>query len=357
MKKSFVQRYWYLFAILLVLIIIRAALPSIVLRKLNKALANLDGPFCGHIADVDLAVLRGFYELQDFVLLGRDRKTGECKEKLLSVERLQISAAWAEILRGKARLRVDLIAPEVAVDPLITALESEDKRAEAKVGAQKTWDVLIPWRIDSAGITEGKAYFILFGSGGLSAPLEQVEGEVTGIESSIASDLPILYRIKGSVFGSSAIVAAGSLALGPGETRWDVDFSAEQVQMTNANPFLFNRVPMTFTSGKLDLFGEAAGKGSRADGYVRLIFSQIDVVAERERWKSFRQGVFELVSSLFFVVAKNTRVHNTGTEIVFHKKTNSTDVDWTGAVTRALQHSGGKLVPSGIDNSLTLPKP
>ncbi|MGE3260962.1 MAG: DUF748 domain-containing protein [Bacteriovoracia bacterium] len=348
--------HWILFSVIVILVAIRVALPSIILRKLNNSLANLEGPLCGHIADVDLAIIRGAYELQDFTLMSRT-KSGACREKLLSVERTKISAAWGELLKGKARLRVDLFAPQVAVDPLITALETSDKRAEAAVGAQKTWDILVPWRIDALGIREGKAYFVLFGQGGISTPLEQVEGEVTGIESSIASELPILYRIKGSIFGGSSLVAAGSMALGPGPTRWEVDFNAEQVDLTNANPFLYNRVPLTFTTGKLDLFGEAAGKGADVEGYVRTIFTKVDVVGNREKWKNFSQGLYEIVSALFFVISKNTRVHTVGTELVFHKKGTDTVVDWAGAVARALQHSGGKLVPRGVDNSLGLPKP
>lgn len=357
MKRNFFLRHWILTSIVLLLIAIRIALPSIVLRKLNSTLANLDGPFCGHIADVDIALIRGAYELEGFTLESRKPGTKECKEKILSVERAQISAAWGELIKGKARLRVDLFAPEVAVDPLIEALNTGDKREEATKGARKTWDVLVPWRIDGLGITEGKAHFILFGEGGISAPLEQVEGEVTGIESSIESALPILFRIKGSVFGSSPVKAAGSMALGPGPARWEVDYSAEQVNLTNANPFLYNRLPMTFTTGKLDIFGEAAGKGSDVDGYVRTIFTDIDVVSDREKWKSFKQGVYEIVGSLFFLVSKNTKVRNVGTELVFHKKGTAMDVDWAGAVARALAHAGGKLVPKGVDNSLALPKP
>jgi hypothetical protein len=353
----FPRARWGLLLIILALIAIRLILPSIALRKLNNSLASLDGPFCGHIENLHLAIWRGAYELENFVLNARNQETKECKANLLTVERVQISAAWGELIKGKVRLRVDLFAPQVAVDPLITALETGDKRAEATKGAQKTWDILVPWRIDGLGITEGKAYFVLFGEGGISAPLEQVDGEITGIESSIASALPILYHVKGSVFGSSAVIAAGSLALGPGPIRWNVDFSAEQVDMTKANPFLYNRLPMTFTTGKLDIYGEAAGKGSNLEGYTRLIFSQVKVISSKEHWKNFRQGIIEIVSSLFFAVTKNTKVHNVGTELVFHKKGQSMDVDWAGAVARAFQHSAGKLVPHGIDNSLNLPKP
>jgi hypothetical protein len=32
------------------------------------------------------------------------------------------------------------------------------------------------------------------------------------------------------------------------------------------------------------------------------------------------------------------------------------DIDWAGALARAIENSGGKPVPAGIDNRLELPK-
>jgi hypothetical protein len=54
---------------------------------------------------------------------------------------------------------------------------------------------------------------------------------------------------------------------------------------------------------------------------VSLLFSDIDVVSSKERWKNFSQGVI----SLFFNVA----------EIVFHRRGGKMDIEWAGALARA----------------------
>lgn len=50
---------YLILGIVILLIVARLLAPSFILRKLNHTLAQLDGPFCGQIADLDLALIRG----------------------------------------------------------------------------------------------------------------------------------------------------------------------------------------------------------------------------------------------------------------------------------------------------------
>lgn len=357
---EFLRRHPIFSGILVFLIVLRLVLPTILLRKLNHELASLDGPVCGHVEDLDLRLIAGGYRLQGVNLFTRPQPGAECKTKVLSMNRMSLSIAWSELIRGKARLHVRMHEPEIAVDPLIAAIQSHptaESRQELKKGAQNAADALIPWRIDALKILDGRAYFILFGQGGISAPLEHLNAEVTGIESGTATGRPVLYRAKASVFGSASVIAAGSFTMDEGPARWDVDLSAEKVDLTRANPFLYNRVPMTFTTGKLDLFGEAAGKGTQGEGYLKVLFTNIDVVSSKERWKNFKQAVVEVVGSLFFIVAKSPESRNVGTILVFKRNSTGFDIDWAGALARSISHSNGKRVQPGIENRLELPKP
>ena len=360
MKRKKLRLHPMLVVCLLLLVAIRIMLPFFLLRQLNAKLGALEGPFCAHVTDLDLRLITGTYWLQGVELFTREKPGAKCEKKVMTVEEAKLSLAWTQLLKGKARLRVILQAPEVLIDPLIEAFQAQPAGQATEnlgKGAKETWDALIPWRLDALRIHSGRALFLLFGQGGISAPIEQVEAEATGIESNRETAQPVLFRVKGNVFDSSALVAAGSFTLGEAAARWDVDFSAEQVDLTKANPFLFNRVPMTFTTGRVELFGEAAGKGEGADGYVKLIFSNLDVVSSREKWKSFKQAIVEVVSSLFFIVVKNPKVDTVATELVFKKSGAAFDIDWGGALARSVSHSGGKRVQPGVENRLELPKP
>jgi hypothetical protein len=316
----------------------------------------MEGPFCGHMEDFDLALVRSAYKVQGLELRRWSADRSHCDEKILSIKELDISLSWPQLFHGKARLKVQAIAPEVQVNSLLDALSGgRNTRQEAKKGAEESWNTLVPWRIDALEVSGGKAVYQLLGDGGITAPLEKIEATATGIEAGSSSGEPILFRAKANAFSDSPVVVAGSVALGE-KTRWDTDFSLRGLNLQRANPLLYNRVPMTFTRGKLSVFGEAAGKGADMEGYARLLFSGVDVVSSKEKWKNFGQGVIELVSSLFFNVAKNESLKDVGTEIVFRRRGGKMDIDWAGALARALQHAGGKPVPAGIDNRLELPE-
>lgn len=347
---------YLILGIVILLVAARLLAPSLILRKLNQTLATMDGPFCGHLADLDLALIRGAYQLEGLEMRRWSADRTRCDEKILGVKSLDISLSWSQLLRAKARLKVEANEPEIMINSLIDALSGgRNTRQEAQQGAEESWDALIPWRIDALRISQGKAVYQLFGDGGITAPLENIEAEATGIETGNSSGRPILFRAKANVFGDSPLLVAGSVALG-GQARWDADFSIRDLNLQKTNPFLYNRLPMTFTTGKLSLYGETAGRGAELEGYTRLLFSQIDVVSSKEKWKNFGQGVIELVSSLFFTVVENTKRQNVATELVFRTKNGAMDIDWAGALARAVENSGGKPVPAGIDNRLELPK-
>lgn len=347
---------YLLLSIVILLVIARLLAPSLLLRQLNRTLANLEGPFCGHVADLDLALIRGAYQLEGLEMKRWAAGRSRCDEKILGVKLMDISLSWSQLFQGKARLKVSAEEPQVMVNSLISTLSGgRNSTQQAKDGAEESWGALVPWRIDSLRIKGGKAIYQLFGDGGIAAPLEEIEAEATGIETGNSTGQPILFRAKAQAFGDAPLLVAGSFAMGE-SNRWDIDFSAKGLNLQKANPFLYNRLPMTFTTGRLSIYGESSGKGAEIEGYTRLLFSDIDVVSSKERWKNFDQGFIEVLSSVFFTFTKNTKKENVATELVFRTEKGAFSIDWAGALARAIQHSGGKPVPAGIDNRLELPQ-
>lgn len=56
-----------LLVLLALLVLLRLALPYIVLRYANKTLANMEG-YYGHIQDIDIALYRGAYTIDSLYL-------------------------------------------------------------------------------------------------------------------------------------------------------------------------------------------------------------------------------------------------------------------------------------------------
>ncbi|MGZ3703930.1 MAG: hypothetical protein ACXWSD_19585 [Bdellovibrionota bacterium] len=353
-------RIWITLAVLFALLVAaRLALPSLALRKLNNTLATLDGPFYGHIENVRLALIQSKYVAEGVTVSRWAPDHSRCEASVLRIESLHISLAWLQLLHGRLRMKADARFPVVFADPLIAALKEHktgDIRRDTGQGADEAFRAVVPWRIDSFNLSGGAVHFRLLGTNDSAVTLQNAEGVITGIEEGKQLARPVFFRLRGDIFRSARLLVTGKLDLGASPTLWKVDYSAEHLELKDANRLLLNRVPITFTKGKMDLYGEAAGGGPVLDGYAKLLFQNIRVVGKRERWKSFKHGVVEIVSSLFFIAAKNPELKTAGTTINFGMKDGKFTVDEAGAVTRALAHrSGERVIKPGIENRLALP--
>lgn len=345
-------------SVLLLLVGVRAALPHILLRQLNGKLAQLEGPFCAHMNDFDLSLLRGRYFIQQLTVSRWKPDRSACEGEVLRVESLDVALSWSQLLKGRARLNVEARSPEVAYDEMQAAVKSHkkgDSQRDAAKQAKNAADVLVPWRIDSLALSGGRITLRLLGSGQEAVTLDHAEGMISGIENSRETATPTLFRLKANVMKSARLLVTGSVNMGSEKPSWDVDFGVERVALTQANQLLLQRAPITFTHGLMDVFGEAAGLGTRMQGYTKLVFRDVDVVSGDETWRSFQHGLVEIVGSLFFIVAKNPKRQTAGTIINFGTEEGEFKVDVAGTIRTALAHrSGERLVRPGIENRLSL---
>jgi len=67
MKKFLKPSYIIIIVIVLLVVIIRIALPGIVKNYVNKKLNELPG-YTGHVADIDIHLIRGAYVIKDLEL-------------------------------------------------------------------------------------------------------------------------------------------------------------------------------------------------------------------------------------------------------------------------------------------------
>ena len=336
---------------------VRAYLPTLLQQKVNTALASLEGPFCGHVGDFDLHLIRGAYAVQNVEIFSRAGEGKKCNQKIFSADQIDMSISWSQLFRGRARLDVELSRPSLALDTLTTTLQNSKKEkpsTNAAKGTENVWATLVPWRIDSLIMENGEVFYDVIGKDETKPVLSHLDGRVTGIEGGKRANKPILFTVRGNALESSLMLATGSLDLAGKTARWDVDVSAERVDLSQANPLLLRRVPLSFTKGLLDTYGEFKGEGANLRGYVKLLFSDIDVVASGEDWKGFKHGVMEVLNSVVFGLMKSPKVESTGTILSFRKDASGFQMDIGGAVGRAIEHRLGDPVKKGIENRYSL---
>src|SRR5687767_10089493 len=85
-------------SIVLILVLIRIALPYIVLHYANKALAGIPG-YYGHVEDIDIALIRGAYQLDNLFINKVDSLT-QAQTTFFKVETIDLSIEWKALFHG-----------------------------------------------------------------------------------------------------------------------------------------------------------------------------------------------------------------------------------------------------------------
>jgi hypothetical protein len=93
------RRRWRVLLVLVgVLVLLRILLPYVVLHLANKRLAGMPGYF-GHIADIDIALIRGAYVIDGFHLDKADSLTGK-RSPFLAARMIDLSVEWKALFHG-----------------------------------------------------------------------------------------------------------------------------------------------------------------------------------------------------------------------------------------------------------------
>ncbi|HQW24655.1 MAG TPA: hypothetical protein PLV75_01770, partial [Saprospiraceae bacterium] len=85
--------------VLILLIILRIALPYIVLNFINNQLSNING-YYGHVDDLDISLYRGAYIVKDIYIDIVDTTTQK-QLPFFSADNIDISIEWKSLLKGQ----------------------------------------------------------------------------------------------------------------------------------------------------------------------------------------------------------------------------------------------------------------
>ena len=99
-----------LVAVVVLLVAARIALPYVVLHYANKTLAENVPGYYGHIEDVDIALYRGAYRIDNLVI---ELLENEVKSPFLKVPGIDFSVEWKSIFKGAITGEVIVEQPEV----------------------------------------------------------------------------------------------------------------------------------------------------------------------------------------------------------------------------------------------------
>lgn len=294
-----------LLTLVLCLVLLRVALPSIVERQVNSRLAAM-GEYTGHIEHVDLSLWRGAYTLHELKI---EKRGEDIPVPLLDAPIVDISLSWRNLLRG------GIVADVVFEQPVVHFVDGEGEQNQAGLGVdwRERLENLVPIHLNDVKLNDGTWIFHNF----LSNP--PVDIEVTHVNAEIRN----LTNVRDAEGKRVAELSATANAFQSGrlesEARFDPfddrtdDFSFAlrilQIDLTQINDLAQAYANLDFESGNGELVMELEAVEGKVTGYAKPLFQQLkifswqgDVVEDKKNpfeivWEVLAEGVTEILTN------------------------------------------------------------
>ncbi|MCC2678583.1 MAG: hypothetical protein K0R29_1159 [Pseudobdellovibrio sp.] len=344
-------KYKWLIIVVLILIVVRAALPSIALNQLNSFLGKKMENYEGHIDDLDLSLYRGAYQLQGFVIKKRNSK----EEPLLSIKELDLSLAWRSLTHK--HLTMDVVITEGKVR-LIDSDDEKKKQFGNDESKQNWYDVfkkIIPIKIESLKMHNSEIEFNNFDlKAKVPVTLSKMELEAKDLRSRKSEELSP-FHFTATLQKHAPIKASGNLDILKPFPEGDVDFEMEKFDIASINSLLRAYVPVDITKGQVSVYSEIVSEKAAIKGYLKLFLKETDVIAPKQKYKGIKHFFIEVGAAIANFFLKNPKTKDVAMKMPFEYKNGDLNASFSEAFWSAVKNSekGEPHLKHGIDKSLT----
>ena len=334
--RPFYQRKRYLIpAILLIgLVVLRILLPGIVKKYVNKSLAELPG-YYGQVADIDIALWRGAYQIDGLYLNVVDGKT---EVPFLKISTIDISVEWKSLFKGRIVSEVYLRTPEV-----IYLLEDQESVPTDEAPEVEDWTKvvtdLVPIEINRFEITNGKVSYVeVNAEPNIDLQFTELDFNVNNLSNVEAkpNTLPSPFRATAVSFGG------GNVAL-EGQVNWlkevpdiDLTFSLTGADARALNDWTDHYAGIDFDSGTFELSSEVAIADGFMKGYIKPLLINGKMVGSED---SFREKIWEGFLGFFKFLFTNQKTETLATKVPLEGDLNNVEAGIWPTVTNIFKNA------------------
>lgn len=287
-----------LLVILVALVGLRIALPSIVKWYVNKTIDEMP-EYSGQIGDVDIKLWRGAYQIQDIDI---SKTSGKVPVPFFSARNVEFSVEWKALFAGA------LVAEIEFFDPIINIVNGPSE-ASSQVGVDKPWlDVikkLFPLDINRFEVHNGEVHYRDFYSEPkVNLELDRIHALATNLTNNrkLSKTLVAKMEVNGRAFKQSDFAVKADIDPEPDKPTFNLDMTMDPVPLTELNDFAKAYGKFDFEAGTLALAIELAASNGDLKGYIKPVMDGMKIVnVEREIknpldlvWQSAVAGITRL---------------------------------------------------------------
>lgn len=341
-----------LIAVIVLLVLIRLLLPYIVLRYVNKTLANMSG-YTGHVEDIDIALIRGAYQIDDL----RIRKVhGNIKKSFLYIPKTDLSIEWKSLFKGRLVSEVECYKPEIN-------FAFSKNEASSQTGAEVDWTTylkkLLPFKINRFAVYDGKVNLTsLITQPRADLSLQAFQAEIKNIRNVDDKKqlLPSPVEASGDVLGyGGKMNFSANMNLLKEVPDFDYNLRFTDLQLVKLNDLAREYANVDFNRGTVSVYSEMAMYNKKLDGYIKPLTKNMQIFKLNEhKGRSVGRFFKELLAQLGTDVLKNQKHDQVATRIPLHGTVEDVKTDLWPTIFGLIRNAYVEAFRGEFDNNVTL---
>lgn len=337
--------------VVLVLAAIRLALPYVALHFANKRLAEMPG-YYGHIEDLDIALIRGAYQLDSIYLNKLDSNTQK-QTPFFSAKQVDLSIEWKALFHGSVVGELIFESPTIR----FTKAEAEPKQVQKdSTGFKDLKQDFMPLQVNRVEINNGSiAYTDNTSKPKVDIALTNAYVLAKNLRNSYDSSalLPASMRATANVYEGTLQINMKMNPLAKNPT-FDMNAELKNTNLVKLNEFFQAYAKIDVNKGRFGLYAEAAGKDGRFTGYVKPLIQDLDVLGKEDRKDNILQKAWEGLAGTAGWIFKNHAKDRVATKLPFEGNLKNPDTNTWYAIGQILQNAFIEAIQPSIDNQINI---
>jgi hypothetical protein len=342
---------WVTLVIVVVSVGFRIALPYIVLRYANNTLAKMDG-YRGHIFDIDIALIRGAYQL-DSVYLNKVDSVSDKETPFFAASLVDLSIEWRALFKGK------LVGEVVFQNPVLRftrdKVEPKDVRKDS-TQFETVSDAFMPLKINRMEARNARIRYVDENSHP-RVDIALTNGHIiaTNLRNSYDSSsvLPATVNAQADVYGGTLDLKMKLNPLAEDPT-FDLNAEVKNTQLKQLNDFFQAYAKSDVNKGSFGMYTEIAAKDGKFKGYVKPFIKDLKVLGPEDKHDNILKKAWEGFVGTMGEVFENQRKDQFATKVPFQGSTESIKANVWFAVGHVLENAFVRAIQPSIDQEINI---
>jgi hypothetical protein len=346
------RRVWRIVLIVVAaIVVLRLLLPYVILHFANDRLAKMPG-YHGHIEDIDLALIRGAYMIDD-IFIDKVDSTTQARSPFLAADIIDLSVEWKALFQGS------LVGELVIEHPLVVFTLDSVEPAQVQEDTASFRDLLrdfMPLRINRVEAHNGElAYRDPKADPKVEVRMTSLEVLATNLRNSYDSTVLLPSRIEASsdLYGGRMTFNMG---LDPLSERplFDMNAELENMDLVQLNDFFKAYANADVNKGIFSMYTELATRDDAFTGYVKPLMKDLDVLGHEDRKDPFLRKLWEGIVGTGAALLTNPNKDQVATKLEMSGKLSDPNISTWYAVIDLLRNAFIRALAPEIENEVNI---